>query len=145
MVCFDTICCYGNGLLSTLQVVYEVCSRLKDISRQRDKLLVCESCDSGPISLENNDVEDGTTMHHTANGLHKSCQLHTLFSSWDHSSSLQTRVQAIQVPTIPRLEASTWVSAIQVPTCRLVPSFQTGGWGLGTEHLSGSLDSSWSR
>ena len=93
-------CCYGNGLLqvlSTLQAVYEVCSRLKDISKQRDKLLVCESCDSGPISLEN-DVKDGTTVHHTANGLHKSCQLHTLFSSWDHSSSLQTRVQAIQVP-----------------------------------------------
>ena len=50
---------------------------------------------------------------------------------------------------IPRLEASTWVSAIHVATdlnrSSLVPSFQTGGWELGTEHLSGSLDSSWSR
>ena len=50
---------------------------------------------------------------------------------------------------IPRLEASTWVSAIHVATdlnrSRLVPSFQTAGWELGTEHLSGSLDSSWSR
>ena len=83
--------------MSTLQAVYEVCSRLKDISKQRDKLIVCESCDSGPISLEN-DVKDGATVHHTANGLHKNYQLHTLFSSWDHSRSLQTRVQAIQVP-----------------------------------------------
>lgn len=54
---------------------------------------------------------------------------------------------------IPRLEASTWVSAIQVPTClnrsrlgSLVPCPQTAGWGLGAEkHLSGSLDSSRSR
>ena len=42
----DEIGCYGNGILSTLQVVYEVCSQIKDISKQGGKLSVCESCDS---------------------------------------------------------------------------------------------------
>ena len=50
---------------------------------------------------------------------------------------------------IPMLVASTWPFVIHVATglnrSHLVPSFQTAGWELGTEHLSGSLDSSWSR
>ena len=69
---------------------------MKDISKQWGKLVVCESCDSGPIRLEH---EDGVTVHHNPNGFHNSCLLHTFFSSREHSSSLQTRIKAIQVPT----------------------------------------------
>ena len=75
---------------------------MKDVSKQGDKLAVRESCDSRPISLQH---EDGATMHHNPNGFHKSCLLHTFFRA--HSSSLQTRIKAIQVPTDRSLRSLT--------------------------------------
>ena len=80
---------------------------MKDVSKQGGKLAVRESCDSRPISLQH---EDGATVHHNPNGFHKSCLLHTFFRA--HSSSLQSTIKAIQVPTDRSLRSLTAKSSV---------------------------------